>query len=1025
MQIKFAKKRMVNIFKLEIIIVLLFSFINLKFVKASDPFNGNSNDITLIGNIDDDENDEVVFFNRAENSGVIRAMDIVTALDDIWINWDPRLIDFIDPSDQAFLEDINDDKCKELILVNSSSYNGLAFLIIDFYNNSYKSIPHGSFLNFFDTEDEIFIKDINSDRKVEAVLINKSGTGTFIKIVDFNALLVIKSIFYNEVSPSLTGWLDPSDKMLLGIIDDNYFSDLLLINTSYNSGAIRAIELMTKRNFAWINHGSFDGLMDDSDKIFLGDINNDTIEELVFMDSDNTVSANLDENIDITAYSVLTSSFLISINNRMFGSISGWNDECDKQYLIDVTSDGKQDFVMINIAKNAYAIRVIDLETGYNHSFISRDDLNSNGWMDLGDKLIFGCIKSSKIDLFLINTSGNSGFIRALDVIKNTNDFWINYSQIFPSMNGWLDGNDNNSLQCSETPKNGITYDKIHICNGLFQRSEKPANRKLYTRDQYNIGRIKIAGFYNYPGSEFIRIKVEEKKYDPITRLFTINILPDQVVYLDSDKHFQTIIVIPAGLIEYTISYFNNENSNYEEIANNVLCGDAFVISGQSNAAATDISATEILAIEQKYGNNEDTFFGKFSRTFSRSYLNGEAWNNSTVVGYSNNVGVWGLKLQYEIQRQNYIPTLLINNAVGGTSISQHVLHTFNPFYSIFNAPCSYLNGSILSRAYYAGVENNIKGIIWFNGEAEVGSYSQGSYLKAFDLLYNDIHKYLSCDKTYQFQISTYRNSMGPEQIRGVSEEQRILNTIYNDVIVLSSNGCPKNSVNPIHFSAEGYEQIGERIFNLIQHDIYNLPIVANPYPINVVSSWKESNLVHIEFDQVLNQWYSGSSDNIKKTLTFYTDETEVMTNDDLIFSGKELIIKIKPEYISQISDVGYGGYIEDNYLDCYLRNDIKVGALSFDKLHVQGKKSHEILMKHESPYVFPNPVISNLNVVLPETKLLIFYKIFDMNGYLIKSGQSKSNTFSISFNELSTGTYKLNIQTLNYKYHTNVIKIY
>lgn len=94
---------------------LIFLLMGVSFLFASD-------DITLVGNIDDDENDEVIFFNRAGNSGVVRVIDALTGKDEKWYNWEDDEIDFIDPTDQAFLGDVNHDRHQELIIVNSSTY---------------------------------------------------------------------------------------------------------------------------------------------------------------------------------------------------------------------------------------------------------------------------------------------------------------------------------------------------------------------------------------------------------------------------------------------------------------------------------------------------------------------------------------------------------------------------------------------------------------------------------------------------------------------------------------------------------------------------------------------------------------------------------------------------------------------------------------------------------------------------------------------------------------------------------------
>ena len=71
------------------------------------------------------------------------------------------------------------------------------------------------------------------------------------------------------------------DKSFIGDVNNDGREDLVLVNTSYGGGAIRAIDLKTGNNIAWINHGSFGGWMVSGDKMFLGDVNNDGREDLV------------------------------------------------------------------------------------------------------------------------------------------------------------------------------------------------------------------------------------------------------------------------------------------------------------------------------------------------------------------------------------------------------------------------------------------------------------------------------------------------------------------------------------------------------------------------------------------------------------------------------------------------------------------------------------------------------------------------------------------------------------------------
>ncbi len=581
-----------------LILCLIFLLLGVSYLFAAD-------DITLVGNIDNDENDEVIFFNRAGNSGVVRVIDALTGKDEKWYNWKDDEIEFIDPTDQAFLGDINHDGRKELIIVNSSTYSQNVLLIFDFSKSEPSIIDSTEdFGSFFDTGDKIFINDVNNDGDDEMVLINMAESGDFLKVINLTTGIAIQTITYLTINPSLNGWLDPDDRIFIGNINENGLSDILLVNSTYNSGAIRAIEIMTNAGVKWIDHGPFNNLMDADDRIFLGDINNDKRDDLVFVDSDNTRYEDVEKNADIRTFDIMSSSFLMSMYNIGFGSITGWNDACDRQDLIDVNSDGNRDLIMINIAKDANAVRVIDLETGDNLNFISRDDLVSNdyeinSWFDTGDKLLYGTTNSSKNALLMVNNSGSGGLIRFLDVMNNYTIHLTNYDDLSIRMIGWLDGIDNNSLTCSPSFYKEMNYDQIHVCGGLFVREEKPANFKLYTRDENNIGHIKVAGYYrNSEGASSIHFILEKRIYNfPENSTKTFTETSEITSNFDEQGHFLEDIEIPAGLFEYDLYYYIISHENRVLIANNIVCGDAYIISGQSNAV-TVVSDSDAAIID-------------------------------------------------------------------------------------------------------------------------------------------------------------------------------------------------------------------------------------------------------------------------------------------------------------------------------------------------------------------------------------------------------------------------------------------
>jgi hypothetical protein len=399
-----------------------------------------ANDRVLVGNIDRDFNDEVIFFNRSYSGASIRAIDLVSGASDTWIGYDSRFASFIQEEDFVGIGDVNGNGQDELILVDYTDNNGVAVLVVDLIDGStIKQISNTYFNGWKDDGDSCFVADVNKDGRADLVLINMSGTDGFLRVMDLTTGMPLKTIYYSQVSPSLNGWLDVRDKMYMGNVGGSSSMDLVLVNTDYSSGAIRAIDIMTGTSVSWVSHGAFGGLMDESDRILFGDVDGDGFDDLVFINTNYTGLA-------IKSISINDNR---TISELYHGDFNGWIDACDRVFLNDVNGDNKKDLVFVNTSYNSGAIRAIDLIEGSNLSWILHSDFN--GWMDEGDKMFMtkvSYLNPYKESLCLINTTISSGAIRVIDLISNSNVLWLSHSDVFPSLHGWLDGSDSHSNLC-------------------------------------------------------------------------------------------------------------------------------------------------------------------------------------------------------------------------------------------------------------------------------------------------------------------------------------------------------------------------------------------------------------------------------------------------------------------------------------------------------------------------------------------------------------------------------------------------
>ena len=122
----------------------------------------------------------------------------------------------------------------------------------------------------------------------------------------------------------------------------------------------------------------------------------------------------------------------------------------------------------------------------------------------------------------------------------------------------------------------------------------------------------------------------------------------------------------------------------------NLVCGDAYIIDGQSNAVADnylyDTSSSNILGYSstwiRSYGSSEGDPTGGWG--------NAVAYNPTTFEApYPYRIGIWGFGLASNLVATYQIPVCVINEARGATRIAQHQANPANHYdtgngYSIY-----------------------------------------------------------------------------------------------------------------------------------------------------------------------------------------------------------------------------------------------------------------------------------------------------------------------------------------------------
>jgi hypothetical protein len=217
------------------------------------------------------------------------------------------------------------------------------------------------------------------------------------------------------------------------------------------------------------------------------------------------------------------------------------------------------------------------------------------------------------------------------------------------------------------------------------------------------------------------------------------------------------------------------------------------------------------------------------------------------------------MALAKKLVEDTKIPVCIINGAVGGTRIDQHMpdhVKAANKERPIY--------GNLKQRVVAAKLTHGIRGVLWHQGEADQGSdgpdncYGCEMYenywielTAAWKQDYPNIRNY------YLFQIWPNACSQGgtrnSDKLRDV---QRQLSRLYSSLSVVPTLDIPSGA--SCHFKTDDYEKMGLAMAPLLERDIHG---IVFPQPISAADLKKASyttaknDEITLEFDQAVT-WY-------------------------------------------------------------------------------------------------------------------------------------------------------------------------
>lgn len=444
---------------------------------------------------------------------------------------------------------------------------------------------------------------------------------------------------------------------------------------------------------------------------------------------------------------------------------------------------------------------------------------------------------------------------------------------------------------------------------------EKPVDNQFFARDDRNEGTL----FYNgalvdAADAVFLRVYAGDKLY------------ATQTSKPAADKTYSLSVKLKPELIKYRTE-FGSKTGDRETIlhtASNLLCGDVYLIDGQSNAEATDV------------GPDDPAFTSDWIRSFGSMAGHPQGarmtlWSNAVVrdrQGGNAQIGYWGMQLARRLVETQKMPICIINGAVGGSRIDQHQRNAADP------TDVSTIYGRLLWRVQQARLTHGVRGVLWHQGENDqgaagpTGGYGWETYRQYFvDMAAAWKEDYPNIQHYYTFQIWPKACAMGVNgSDNRLREVQRTLPSLFSNLSVMSTLGIKPPG--GCHYPVAGYAQFASLIGPLVERDQYGAKFDSSITAPNLRRVWFTNDRrdeLALEFDQVV-VW----SDTL--TSQFYLDgESESVASG----SATANIITLRLTGASQATKLTYldsARWSPDNLL--YGQNGI--AALTFCDVPIQ-----------------------------------------------------------------------------------------
>ena len=527
-----------------------------------------------------------------------------------------------------------------------------------------------------------------------------------------------------------------------------------------------------------------------------------------------------------------------------------------------------------------------------------------------------------------------------------------------------------------------------------------PKHLQLYGRGTDDSASIPIVGTIFKPGFDSV-YTILYKADMPLLRTAT------HLSYTEGRAPFEFSPRIHAELSEYRIEVHLKAGLFDSTIAraDSLVCGDIFLIDGQSNAV---------------YGYEVDTFRNEYCRTFGYHYsedLRDTTWATAIAFkwGDYNSTGAWGQRIQRDILERDGIPTCCINGAQSATSISVHERDSINKY--DLRAPY----GRLLYRTTEAGLLNDVHAIIWDQGEL---NYATGYYQSFLQLSQSWKEDFPNLRKIYLFQNRPNYCGCCNIDLRDV---QRAIPDSLHDVEAISTanidgqDGC--------HFLDWGYNNRGDRLFLSFARDFYHATDTSDLRSPNAIYAYytnpNHSQLAvlfsprGVELHSTNDTVVTGKLQTLKDYL--YTDDTNVHVQS-ISFNRDTLFVNLEGSAhatsIGYLPDQYYTG-TDSIYEGPWIVNNRDIGALIWYHLPISNSPMtvNSQLGAEGSSELYPNPTSRIIKFDSGNLSLPIQARIVSEAGALVRTMRVttlENKTLSIDLGGLHRGSYLIELTDHN-----------